>query len=345
MKIYINGRFLSQRITGVQRYAREMVTAIDKILAAEDNHNEWYLLAPKNIVEDIPLSVIKLKKCGRLKGHIWEQIELPWYARDGFLINLCNCAPLIKKKQLVTIHDAAVAAYPQAYSWTFRTWYKIMFCVCGKYAEKIATVSNFSKNELNCYFGIPLDKIVVTYNGVDHMTKIIADDSIINELNLYNEKFILAVSSQNPAKNFSLVLETAKLLSNVKFVIVGGSNKSIFTDINVESLPNVIYTGYITDGKLLSLYRHASVFIYPSLYEGFGIPPLEAMSQGCPVIVSKCASLPEICGLDAIYCDGYNSLELASHIKKIKEYTKENSGDVFHKYSWRNSAENLLGII
>ena len=348
MKIYINGRFLSQRITGVQRYAREMVTAIDKILAKEDNQNEWYLLTPNNIVGNISLSVIKIKKCGSLNGHIWEQLELPWYARDGFLLNFCNCAPLFKRKQLVTIHDAAVAAYPNAYSWNFRTWYKIMFYICGKCAEKIATVSNFSKNELHRYFSIPLDKIIVTYNGIDHMEKIIEDDSIVKELNLYGEKFVLAVSSQNPTKNFSLVLKTAKLMPETKFVIVGGSNKTIFAAENHEKMSNVIYTGYISDEKLISLYRHASVFVYPSLYEGFGIPPIEALSQGCPVIVSDCASLPEVCGDFTQYCNGSDEKIMC---KKIKDVLSENVqkkymiDDIREKYSWDKSAGILFKCI
>lgn len=348
MKIYINGRFLSQRITGVQRYAREMVTAIDKILAKEDNQNEWYLLTPNNIVGNISLSVIKIKKCGSLNGHIWEQLELPWYARDGFLLNFCNCAPLFKRKQLVTIHDAAVAAYPNAYSWNFRTWYKIMFYICGKCAEKIATVSNFSKNELHRYFSIPLDKIIVTYNGIDHMEKIIEDDSIVKELNLYGEKFVLAVSSQNPTKNFSLVLKTAKLMPETKFVIVGGSNKNIFAAENHEKMSNVIYTGYISDEKLISLYRHASVFVYPSLYEGFGIPPIEALSQGCPVIVSDCASLPEVCGEMVDYCQSNDEIELADKICIILQGKINNMAGndmVKYNYLWSKSAMLIFNCI
>ena len=350
MRIYINGRFLSQQITGVQRYAREMVLAMDSIISETVSEDEWYILAPNNVENELSLSVIKIKRCGRLTGHLWEQIELPFFAKNGFLINLCNCAPLLKKKQLVTIHDAAVAEYPEAYSWAFRKWYKFMSYICGKYSEKITTVSNFSRNQLHKHYNIPLDKIEVIYNGIDHMDRMVADDSIIDDLMLHNEDFVLAVSSQNMTKNFSLVIKVAKKLPNVKFIIVGGSNKSVFRSGNNEDLSNVMYTGYVSDEKLISLYRHASVFVYPSLYEGFGIPPLEALSQGCLTIVSHCASLPEICGDWSDYCNPNNEAELADKInmcicEKNNRKMCIHISDIKNKYSWNNSARLILNYL
>lgn len=133
MKYYINGRFLTQRITGVQRYAREMTLALDQLLQERTlDQNEYTILAPKNVIETLSCKRIQFKACGHLTGHLWEQIELPYYAKDGYLLNFCNCAPLIKKNQAVTIHDAAIAAFPSAYSWKFRLWYRIMYTVLGK---------------------------------------------------------------------------------------------------------------------------------------------------------------------------------------------------------------------
>lgn len=344
MKIYINGRFLTQRITGVQRYAREIVGALDKLLLEKNSDVEWCILSPTNIIEDLPTKYIKRKKCGKLTGHLWEQIELPYYAKDGYLINLCNCAPLIKKNQLVAIHDAAIAAFPQAYSWKFRIWYRIMCSVCGQRADKIVTVSQFSCSELHKYFNIDKEKIKVIYNGIDHMDRIEADDSIIEKLNLSGKDFVLSVGSRNHRKNFTLVLKAAKLMPTINFIIVGGTDKSVFANDVYEKLPNVTYTGYITDEKLISLYRHAKVFVYPSLYEGFGIPPLEAMLQGCPTIVSKCASLPEVCGSYAVYCDANDPVDLAKCIEKIKNNNGIREG-VIKKYSWHNSAEQLLKLL
>lgn len=350
MKVYINGRFLSQRVTGVQRFAREIVNALDKILQKSQNMDEWYIIVPKNFKNDLPTEKIKIKMCGKLTGHLWEQLELPFFAQDGILLNLCNCAPLIKKNQVITIHDAAIVAYPNAYSWKFRMWYKFLYFFCGKRADRIITVSEFSRNELNKYFNIPKDKISVVYNGIEHMERIDEDDSIIDYLKLREEKFVLAVSSHNKTKNFALVLRTAKRMPEMKFVITGGFNSAIFKRDSVEKLANVIYTGYISDEKLVSLYKHASVFVYPSLYEGFGIPPLEAISQGCSVIVSKCAALPEICGDNAVYCQIDDERDLSDKIKEVVLGTKWRGSvkQIMHvqdKYSWMKSAKNIYDIL
>lgn len=348
MKIYINGRFLSQRITGVQRYAREMVNALDKMLQQNDYKDEWCILAPKGVDVNLSLKKVKVKLCGITTGHIWEQIELPIYARNGYLVNLCNCAPLIKKRQLVTIHDAAVKAFPKAYSWKFRTWYKFIYTICGKRAERIVTVSNFSRDELNKYFRIDKERIKVIYNGIEHLQQINEDKSIIDDLKLIDKKYVLGVSSKSPSKNFKLILKAAKLLNDVQFIIVGGKNNNIFTNETDEILSNVAYTGYITDEKLVALYRHAGVFVYPSLYEGFGIPPLEAMSQGCQVIVSDCASLPEVCGSYAKYCGPEDERKLCREIvESLNDKSKiDYSIDYLKgKYSWNKSAKMLVDCI
>lgn len=304
MKYYINGRFLTQRITGVQRYAREMTLALDQLLQEKtSNHNEYTILAPKNVIDRLPCKHVQFKVCGHLSGHLWEQIELPYYAKDGYLLNFCNCAPLIKKNQAVTIHDAAIAAFPSAYSWKFRLWYRIMYAVLCKRLDTFFTVSNFSRNELNKYFGIPKEKIYVTYNGIEHLLDIQPDNSILEKI---PKDYVLAVSSQNPTKNFKLVLKVADQLPDINFVIAGGSNSKVFNEKGKQVFKNVKYIGYVNDQELIALYLHARVFVYPSLYEGFGIPPLEAMYFGCPVVVSNIPPLREICGTAALYCDPYD---------------------------------------
>lgn len=313
MKYYINGRFLTQRITGVQRYAREMTLALDQLLQERPlDYNEYTILAPKNIIDELPCKCIQFKVCGHLYGHLWEQIELPYYAKDGYLLNFCNCAPLIKKRQAVTIHDAAIAVFPAAYSWKFRSWYRIMYTILGKRLNTIFTVSKFSRHELHKYFGIPEEKIHITYNGTEHLMKIKPDDRILQKI---PKDYILAVSSQNPTKNFKLILRAAEQLPNIHFVIAGGSNTKIFKTNEEKFLANVKYVGYVTDRELVSLYRHARAFVYPSLYEGFGIPPLEAMVNKCPVIVSDQASLPEICGDAGIYISLFDINDIVNKIR------------------------------
>ena len=185
MKIYFNGRFLTQRLTGVQRYAVELIKELDQVLSVREYHdNEYVLIIPRHTACNLQLQTIKIQRVGMLKGHLWEQIELPFYTRDGFLVGFCNCAPLLKRRQVVVLHDAAVRAIPEAYSKLFRLWYNIMFCVLGKKIDRIFTVSEFSKDELHKYYHIPLEKIQVAYNSVDHIKKITPNEMVLAKYHL-----------------------------------------------------------------------------------------------------------------------------------------------------------------
>lgn len=349
MRIYINGRFLTQRVTGVQRYALELTKALDSLISDDKNlqKHEYIVVAPKNVLYSMDLKNILIVKKGLWKGHVWEQLELPLYSRDGFLMNFCNCAPLLKRNQIVTIHDAAVSAVPQAFSLVFRIWYKLMFMWLGKSLKKIFTVSEFSKKELNEYYGIPLNKIHVTYNGIDHIKRIKPDESIISREGLEDKKYILAVSSLNPSKNFPLVLDVARCMPDVEFVIAGGSNSKIFKSAGLDVPANARFIGYVSDEELMALYRYASVFVYPSLYEGFGIPPLEAMTCGCPVVVADIEVFHEVYGDSIEYCDCKDVglwIKVLRELMTDKHYSKK-LDKLYSKYLWNKSANILRQVI
>lgn len=344
-KIYINGRFLTQNITGVQRYAIEIVKALDKYL--DDNKlNDKYkfeIVCSKNIKQKLILKNIEIKKIGSLKGHLWEQIELPLYVKNKFLFNFCNCAPLVKKNQIVTIHDVAVCAVPYAYSKTFRIWYKFMYKILTSRLKKIFTVSEFSKKELNKYFNIPLDRVEVTYNGIDHMKNIKPDENIFSKFGIEKNNYILAVSSLNPSKNFRLILETAKILPEINFIIAGGTNSNVFEKQGFDVTSNVKFIGYVNDEELVALYKYANCFIYPSIYEGFGIPPLEAMFFDCPVIVSEIEVFHEILKEYSLYCSINNKnilIEQINNINKVKKDVKKE--DFLCNYNWEKTMKNIL---
>lgn len=349
-KIYINGRFLTQNITGVQRYAIEIVKALDKYLNDDSLNNKYKfeIVCPKNIKQKLILKNIEIKKIGNLKGHLWEQIELPLYVKNKFLFNFCNCAPLIKKNQIVTIHDVAVCAVPYAYSKPFRIWYKFMYKILTARLKQIFTVSEFSKKELNKYFDIPLEKIEVTYNGIDHMETIKPDETIFTKFNIEKNNYVLAVSSLNPSKNFKIILETAKILPEINFVIAGGTNSTVFKEQGFGVTSNVKFIGYVNDEELVALYKYASCFVYPSIYEGFGIPPLEAIYFNCPVILSDIEVFKEIYMDNVLYCkiDDFNILKekilLILNDKKI--YNSEISF-LINKYKWNNVVMNLFEIV
>ncbi|PES17449.1 glycosyltransferase family 4 protein [Bacillus cereus] len=319
MKIYINGRFLTQKVTGVQRVAHEIVKQLDNLEASM----EIILLVPRNTLQDIEVDFqnIKIKEIGFLKGHLWEQLELPLYTLNNLLINFCNTAPLFKKNQIVYIHDAAVYSRPTGYSKNFVRWYKLLYLSTSKFSKRIITVSDFSKDDLVKHLPNLKDKITVSHIAVDHMDKVAFDDSILSENDLKEKQYLLAVSSMHPNKNFDLIIKTLEELANFneQIVIAGGQNSKVFSNTFVKKNPNVKFVGYVTDEQLKSLYSKARAFIFPSYYEGFGLPPLEAMSLGCPVIASTAASIPEVCEEAALYFDPDSSVELKECISQIYE--------------------------
>lgn len=321
-KIFINGRFLTQKITGVQRYAVEVLKELDSIIGSLRNISvlpKVEILAPKGAIANQNLNEILLRQVGYCPGHIWEQLELPWHAKDGLLLSLCNTGPILKRQHIVTIHDASVYGFPSAYSFVFRNWYKLLFTGLGRTARKIITDSKFSKNELQRYCRIAPNKIKTIFLGGEHLDRVISDVRILQAHGLVKDNYVLAVSSLNPNKNFQSIVEAVKILGETRFnfVIAGSRNPRIFGQGDLSLPPNVTHVGYVSDEELKALYENAACFVYPSFYEGFGLPPLEAMASGCPVLVSAAASLPEVCGDAAVYCNPHDPADIAGKVRMV----------------------------
>lgn len=350
--VYINARFLSQRTTGVQRYAAELVRALDALLVATGrSRGGFILLTPPGTTPLSNLQHVESRTVGRLRGQAWEQLELPRYARGGVCLNLCNTAPLLGHSMLVAIHDAGVFAIPDTYSRPFRIWYQFLHPRLGQSAAMIITVSEFSRREIARHAGIPLDKIIVIPNGGEHILGVPPDSDIFARLGL-TKRYVLAVSSQSPHKNVGGLLAALEHLQRRDFelVLAGGANPQIFRQTESAQGP-ATQAGYVSDGELRALYERAECFVYPSLYEGFGLPPLEAMTCGCPVVVSRAASLPEVCGDAAVYCDPRDPRDIATAITKVLEdpalqYDLRRRGkERAAHFTWDRAGRSLLSLI
>lgn len=313
--MFINGRFLTRRTTGVERFAREVIRASSEARFICQND---LLLAPMDVDAPAEFAGIPVTGIGRRRGHAWEQIDLPRYALDETLINLCNTAPVLKRRQLIVLHDASIAAFPHNYTPAFRFWYQAMIRLYSRRACAIATVSRFSAAEIARHFGIPISKLEIIPESGEHILRETPDFSLHQELGLAQDEYFVAVSSRATNKNFATVIKAVATMSAqpFKFVIVGGSNSRVFATID-NAASRAIETGFVTDAQLRALYERAACFVYSSTYEGFGLPPLEAMSCGCPVLVSNAASLPEICGDAAIYCDPHDPADVAKRLKYL----------------------------
>ena len=152
---------------------------------------------------------------------------------------------------------------------------------------------------------MPIEQIEVVPYGADHLSDVESDASILAKWNLQPKEYFLMVASQSPHKNAELLIEAIKMQKmDIQFVFVGRQFKKVFTSGLEKELPdNCRVLDYVSDNELKALYQNARGLIFPSIYEGFGFPALEAMANGCPVICSKAASLPEVCGDAALYFD------------------------------------------
>jgi glycosyltransferase involved in cell wall biosynthesis len=349
--IYINGRFLSHPVTGVQRYGRELLRNFDVMAGMPDHSRNLQIevLVPADVTQIPGYKHLQVRKAGFLSGHLWEQLELPFYCRGKLLFTPGAAAPLLHRWNALTIHDAAIFSAPEAYSRYYRMWYRMLGRVLGRTAMQIFTVSEFSRHEIMKWMGASSENIAVTYLGSEHIRSVQADISIIEKHGLKSGKFILAVGTGNPNKNIHGVLRAVELLKrpDIPLVITGGGNRKVFgTEASMP--PAAIQVGYVSDVQLRALYENSACFVFPSFYEGFGLPPLEAITCGCPIVVSSKASLPEIFSGLALFADAEDPSDIAGKIQCIldgwtpgREYLMECAS----KYSWRKCAEQTWAAL
>jgi glycosyltransferase involved in cell wall biosynthesis len=214
-------------------------------------------------------------------------------------------------------------------------------------AEHILTVSNFSKSEIVKWYEAPSEKISVTYLGSDHFSNLVADGSALSRFGI-SGRYFLAAAVQNPNKNFDRVVQAVCTYNKTStpLLIAGGSDSNVYRSIELPV--GVRALGYVTDPELKALYENATCFVFPSLYEGFGLPPLEALSSGCPVVLSRAGSLPEIFHGVALFCDPYEAEDIWRGIELTMESTHTNANDLktfAARFSWANCARQTLEIL
>ncbi|UCI29371.1 glycosyltransferase family 4 protein [Mesorhizobium sp. B4-1-4] len=348
----INGRFLSQPTTGVQRYAREIVRSLDALISERaplTRGLELRLHYPPGSA-DISLNSIQPCEIGSTGGHLWEQTQLAISLHGGGLLSLCNTGPLLYRKHIVCIHDANVWNAPQSYSFGFRSSYKALLPCLGKTACNISTVSNFSLGELVRRDIVPAQKAFVAPNGHEHVFQWKAEHSAATRLAASPETIVM-IGSAAPHKNVGLILAMADRLgkAGLKIAVVGMSDSHIFkTGSAKPEASNIRWLGRISDSELAALLMDSLCLAFPSLTEGFGLPVVEAMALGCPVVVSDRASLPEVCGNAAIYAAADNPQAWFDRFmglrnsKALRLQMAAKGKTRASAYSWRASALRYL---
>lgn len=355
--VTFNGKFIAQPLTGVQRFARELIVEADRLLAA----GRWIAEVPFRLVvpaghsDAVPcLARIEVCEVPATRLHAWEQWRLPAHDRSALIVNLAGSAPLLRRGQICTFHDAAIFDIPGAYSALFTAWYRLLFHVQGRLSRRVLTVSEFSRDRLSHHLGISSKKIGIVPNGASHIDRLKQDDSVLDRFGLEHGGYLLAVGSDNPSKNFAALMQAFRALKkrDTRLVVVGGTNGAVFSSAQSPSDevddPRVVRTGRLSDAQLKSLYTHARAFVFPSLYEGFGIPPLEAMGVGCAVVAADAASIPEVCGDAAGYFDPCNMASITAALERalVDDAWLEDLRCAGRtralRFSWTAAAEALL---
>ena len=339
--IVINGKFCSQTTTGVQRYAHEIVAAMDKIAEPDIE----IILAVNKEAKYLPeLQNIKIMNIGKLGGVLWEQISLPFFLfkRNALCVNLCNMAPILTP-HIVAIHDVSYKVNKQFFSKKFSLWYNFVFDLIIGRIKEIFTVSQFSKSEICRTYKKDFENITVTYNGWQHMEKISECDTALEKYGLQKNRFFFAMSSLAPNKNFRWIALAARNNPEYAFAVSGAVNKKVFGDVFDFEIPkNLIFLGYVSDKEAKSLMKNCRAFLFPTFYEGFGIPPLEALSLGAKAVVSDASCMREIFGGSVYYIDPN---EASVDLDKLLTTHAENPEIMLKKYDWTNSARIIYKII
>ncbi|MCK1404971.1 glycosyltransferase [Bradyrhizobium sp. 76] len=345
----VNGRFLTQPITGVQRYAWNVCSAMNASLL--NSGARASIIAPTS-AQDPGFAAMPLIEAKPFSGQLWEQSVLParW---QGRLLNLGNLGPVSKSDQVICIHDANVFVKPESYGLSFRLVYSALQRLLTRRAARITTVSADSARQIARFLPIRAEEIAVLPNGHEHA--LAWDPTLAQRARLAisdQRDFVLALGSRARHKNIQLLMRIAPEIEAMGLdLVIAGGGSGIFAEEALPSLPNVKMIGQVTDHDLAYLMDHAFCLAFPSWTEGFGLPIVEAMARKCPVISSDRASLPEVCGNAALMAAPDDPTAWIRHLRQLvassqlrQELIARGSARI-SLFSWKKTAAGYLELM
>ena len=352
----INGDFLGLKATGLARFAREITLALDALIA--DGHPLTHdvvidILAPKQPREPLALRCIALSVVPELRPRlpqVWVQFQLPRHLKGG-LLSFCNLAPIVVDRHIACVHDLQTRLTPDSYGFWFRLVHHALLPRIGRRADVMTTVSEFSKANL-IRFGIAsAEKIAVVHNGADHALRWRSSDATRSWSS--GRPFVLCIGRNEAHKNLRLVWKLASRLDALGIdVVVAGDLDPARLDLETSGRPrNLRCLGRVSDGDLARGFADALCFLFPSRTEGFGLPAVEAMSCGCPVIASTSPCLPEICGDAALFADPddetawVTAVDSLLNTPEIYQHLRQAGLARSERFTWRSTAISYLELM
>ena len=336
--ILVNARVLSAPLTGTLRYTKELLA-------------RW----------NGRVETVSPGSCERgVSGHAWEQIVLPTRVGSRLLFSPSNTGPLMVENQVVTLHDMAVFDCPAAFSRLFEAWYKTLLPHLARRVRRIITVSTFVKERILALTDVNPSNVVVIPNGVSLQFRpdAVAElDAVVAALGLPSRAYVLTVGSADPRKNLARLFQAwTRLQTQVSeelwLVVVGAGNGRVFGSSPLGDLPTRVFpVGHVEDHHLPALYAGALAMIYISFYEGFGLPPLEAMASGTAVVVGNRSSLPEVVGDAGLLIDPFDVGAIEEALRRILEDSELRSDlqqrgiERAKQFSWDEAARRTWAVL
>lgn len=369
MRVAVNASIMDGHPTGMGWYTINMVNAMLRL--EESRRHEFTVFTSEGAffelrenarIRKLPryLRTHDFNKLGAALRFLWNQSVYTFSARE---FDLCyspthHCSLFIP--QIITIHDLIGLNFPEQHKLQYY-YYNTFLPTAVKKAKRIITVSQATKADIVKFMGCSQEKIQVIANGYDagmYHRKHNAADYVRRTYHL--EGYVLTVGATYPHKNLERLIESYAMLpqrlkDDYKLVVVGGINEygrrlqAFAAEKGVAE--HLVFTGYLPAEELPHLYSAAHVMVYPSLYEGFGLPPIEAMACGCPVVVSNTSSLPEVGGDAAYYVDPYDATSIARGLEEVMTCSELRERLVplglerARLFSWEASARKLLSAI
>lgn len=353
--VFIDATCLGRRKTGNETYMRGLLSGLDEIMS------------DSSVCEAYEVAVITTAEYQGPRQAAFEWIEIP--VANFLQRNFLTIPKLLKERRaslyhasywtrfwaepcpsILMVHDLSFVSFPRGFKAHEQIVYSQLVKACAKASKHILTVSDFSRSELTRHWGIPDHRITVTPNGI-------GSEFQPPDAKAGDPPYILAVGNLHPRKNLVRLLEAFVLLKGNKNIphrlkIVGQPAwlfDDIFESVRRSGIQNQVeFTGYLSQGELVAAYQQADLMVYPSLYEGFGLPPLEAMACGCPVVAAATTSLPEVCGDAAVLIDPTSPRSIADGMaavlldESVRGRLRLDGPRRAELFTWKHCAEQTL---